>query len=59
VALWGARRPEQLARIDKAIGWKLDTGALQDIDNIIRETVSDPVGPEFMAPPDRQTLAVA
>jgi aryl-alcohol dehydrogenase-like predicted oxidoreductase len=59
VALWGARRPDQLTRIDQATGWKLDTGAMQTIERIVRETVSDPVGPEFMAPPDRQALAVA
>ena len=59
VALWGARHPEQLSRIDKAIGWKLDTGSLQMIDKIVRETVNDPVGPEFMAPPDRRALTMA
>ena len=50
VALWGARHPEQLAPVDNVAGWKLDAGALHAIDGIIRETVTDPVGPEFMAP---------
>ena len=53
VALWGARHPEQLAPIDSAVGWKLGAEALRTIDQIVRETVTDPVGPEFMAPPTR------
>jgi hypothetical protein len=32
---------------------------LRAIDNIVRETVTDPVGPEFMAPPARSALAAA
>jgi len=53
VALWGARHPDQLAPVDSAVGWKLGADALQTIDQILRETVTDPVGPEFMAPPAR------
>ena len=53
VALWGARHPEQLAAVDGAVGWKLDAEALRTIDQIVRETVTDPIGPEFMAPPAR------
>jgi aryl-alcohol dehydrogenase-like predicted oxidoreductase len=51
IALWGARRPSQLEPIDQMFGWKLDKDALTQIDNILAETVKDPVGPEFMAPP--------
>jgi aryl-alcohol dehydrogenase-like predicted oxidoreductase len=58
-ALWGARHPEQLAPVDNVTGWKLDADALHAIDNIVRETVTDPVGPEFMAPPARSALAAA
>src|SRR3989454_6189227 len=50
VAFWGARHPEQLAPVDHVTGWQLDAVALRAIDNIIRETVTAPVGPEFMAP---------
>lgn len=57
VALWGARHPEQLAPVDNAAGWKLDAEALRTIDQIVRETVTDPVGPEFMAPPARPERA--
>jgi aryl-alcohol dehydrogenase-like predicted oxidoreductase len=53
-ALWGARRPGQLDPIGDVMGWALDRGALREIDRIIRDTVKDPVGPEFMAPPARR-----
>lgn len=53
VALWGARRPEQLAAVAGVSGWKLDPAALKAISEIVRESISDPVGPEFMAPPAR------
>jgi aryl-alcohol dehydrogenase-like predicted oxidoreductase len=53
VALWGARRPEQLAEIDTAMGWSLDGAAMREIDRILERTVKEPVGPEFMAPPAR------
>jgi aryl-alcohol dehydrogenase-like predicted oxidoreductase len=51
IALWGARRPEQLADIGTAMGWSLDAPAMREIDRILDETVEHPVGPEFMAPP--------
>jgi aryl-alcohol dehydrogenase-like predicted oxidoreductase len=53
IALWGARRPDQLAPIAGVPGWKIDASAMAEIDRILSETVVDPVGPEFMAPPDR------
>ena len=52
-ALWGARHPGQLDPIGDVMGWTLDGGALREIDQIIRDTIKDPVGPEFMAPPAR------
>jgi aryl-alcohol dehydrogenase-like predicted oxidoreductase len=52
-ALWGARKPDQLRAIDEVAGWRLDAGAMAEIDRILRATVTDPVGPEFMAPPTR------
>jgi aryl-alcohol dehydrogenase-like predicted oxidoreductase len=58
VALWGARHPKQLTPIVDVNGWKLDLAALKAIDEIVRDSVTDPVGPEFMAPPAR-SLAVA
>jgi aryl-alcohol dehydrogenase-like predicted oxidoreductase len=56
-ALWGARHPEQLQPIDQVVGWRLDAAAQAEIDRILDETITDPVGPEFMAPPTR-SLAV-
>ncbi len=53
IALWGARRADQLAPIADAVGWHIDGPAMEEIDRILRETISDPVGPEFMAPPAR------
>ena len=52
-ALWGARHPGQLQPVDEVTGWSLDASAKAEIDQILRETVADPVGPEFMAPPAR------
>ncbi len=51
VALWGARRPDQLKAIERVWDWHLDNDARRAITTIIEETVTDPVGPEFMAPP--------
>jgi len=56
-ALWGARHPNQLLPVDEITGWRLDASAKAEIDRILRETVSDPVGPEFMAPPARSVAA--
>lgn len=52
-ALWGARHTGQLQPIDEVFGWSLDTAAEAEIDRILRESITDPVGPEFMAPPPR------
>jgi aryl-alcohol dehydrogenase-like predicted oxidoreductase len=53
IALWGARRPGQLDPVGEAMGWSLDATALREIDRILADTITDPVGPEFMAPPTR------
>jgi aryl-alcohol dehydrogenase-like predicted oxidoreductase len=53
IALWGARRADQLSPIEEVIGWEIDGTAMAEIDRILQETIKDPVGPEFMAPPDR------
>ena len=55
IALWGARRPEQLAPIKEVIGWSLRKSDFAAIDAILRESIHNPVGPEFMAPPARET----
>ena len=45
--------PYQLKPVDAVMGWSLDKAAKAEIDRILAETISDPVGPEFMAPPSR------
>ncbi|MFW6305540.1 MAG: aldo/keto reductase, partial [Candidatus Saliniplasma sp.] len=52
-ALWGARKPEQVEPVDEIFGWTLDENDMEKIDRILEETIEDPVGPEFMAPPYR------
>ena len=52
-----ARKPGQLDPVDDAMGWTLDAGTRADIERIVEEEVTDPVGPEFMAPPDRERRA--
>jgi len=54
IALWGARKPEQLAPVNDVFGWSLDGEAKRTVDQILAEAVKDPVGPEFMAPPERK-----
>jgi aryl-alcohol dehydrogenase-like predicted oxidoreductase len=56
VALWGARRPEQLAPAAGVGGWSLQADVMAEIDRVLRERIPDPVGPEFMAPPARPRL---
>jgi len=53
VALWGARRPDQLRATAGVAGWSLDRVTRAAIDRILSETITDPVGPEFMAPLQR------
>jgi aryl-alcohol dehydrogenase-like predicted oxidoreductase len=54
IALWGARRPDQLGPIPELTGWSLDKDDFQAIDKILAETIKDPMGPEFMAPPEHR-----
>ncbi len=59
VALWGARNPSQLETVDRVAGWSLKEDDFAEIDRILTETIKDPVGPEFMAPPSRQQAAAS
>jgi aryl-alcohol dehydrogenase-like predicted oxidoreductase len=56
-ALWGARHPAQAQPVAQVTGWRLDAAARADIDRVLRETIVNPVGPEFMAPPSRRMAA--
>ena len=58
VALWGARHPQQMMPMDDMLGWSLSADAMRAIDQILRETITDPAGPEFMAPPAREIVQV-
>jgi hypothetical protein len=51
---WGARSVKQLEGVQEAYGWKLSADDYAEIDRILEETITDPVGPEFMAPPSRE-----
>jgi aryl-alcohol dehydrogenase-like predicted oxidoreductase len=59
VALWGARQPDQLLGVDAALGWKLDADDLRAIDVLLARHITEPVGPEFMAPPSRRVEPAA
>ena len=54
VALWGAKRPDQLDAIAGVVGWNLDAGAMAEIDRIVAESVAYPVGPEYLTPKVRE-----
>ncbi len=59
IALWGARRPDQLDPVAEVSGWTLDAAALQEIETILQRHVKDPVGPQFMAPPQKPEARAA
>jgi hypothetical protein len=35
------------------MGWKLDEAAMKEIDRIVQESVTDPIGPEYLTPKRR------
>jgi aryl-alcohol dehydrogenase-like predicted oxidoreductase len=53
VALWGGRHPDQVEAALGVDGWSLNTVHRALIELIVNTAVRDPVGPEFMAPPQR------
>lgn len=50
VALWGARHPDQLDGTEGVMGWQLDGDGMAAIDRIVAESVTHPVGPEYLTP---------
>jgi len=56
VALWGGRHPDQVEAVPGVAGWSLNDTDRQRIDRIVSTAITDPVGPEFMAPPQRVQL---
>jgi aryl-alcohol dehydrogenase-like predicted oxidoreductase len=59
IALWGARRPEQLDPLVEIEGWQIDEGSRRDIDAILARNIAEPVSPAFMAPPLRRPVSLA
>lgn len=53
VALWGGRHPGQLEAALGVAGWAIGHAIRARIDRILSESITDPVGPEFMAPLQR------
>jgi aryl-alcohol dehydrogenase-like predicted oxidoreductase len=54
IALWGGRKPEHMQATDEIWGWQIAEEAKNKVNEILQQTISDPVGPEFMAPPARE-----
>jgi len=57
IALWGGRRPDQMDPLPEIFGWHLDQAAMGAVEQILQETIKDPVGPGFMAPRSRDQRA--
>jgi len=53
VALWGARKPEQIDGVAEAYGWSLSDQDKAEIETILHDNVPDAIEPDFMAPPQR------
>jgi aryl-alcohol dehydrogenase-like predicted oxidoreductase len=53
VALWGGRHPDQVKAALGVAGWSLTDVERESIEHIVNTAVVDPIGPEFMAPPQR------
>ena len=39
--------------LPEMFGWQLDNSDFEAIDGILGETITDPAGPGFMAPPEK------
>lgn len=55
VALWGAKYPGQLDAVSGVFGWHLDLDAMLAIDRILTESITDPIGPDYLIPDLRAT----
>ena len=53
VALWGGRHPNQLEAALEVAGWSLSAADRVLVECIVNTVITDPVGPEFMAPLQR------
>lgn len=50
-AIWGARKPEQVT-FEDVFSWKMTDEQVKEVEDIVENTVEDPVSPAFMAPPE-------
>ncbi|KGX91623.1 general stress protein [Pontibacillus halophilus JSM 076056 = DSM 19796] len=55
-ALWGGRRPDQMDPVDEIEDFHIDEATQREIDEILARNIKNPVGPEFMAPPNRNEI---
>ncbi|WP_201740068.1 aldo/keto reductase [Aristophania vespae] len=53
IALWGARKPEQISGINDVFGWTLSQEDQDQVAAILKRHVPHPIDPSFMAPPER------
>lgn len=53
IALVGARKPQQLDLLKDVWGWKLTPEDFTEIDQIVSDTISNPVEEPFEGPPNR------
>ncbi|QDH17956.1 aldo/keto reductase [Swingsia samuiensis] len=53
IALWGARKPEQVSGVNDVFGWQLTEEDKKAVDDILARHVPDAIDPTFMAPPNR------
>jgi aryl-alcohol dehydrogenase-like predicted oxidoreductase len=58
VALWGGRHPNQMQAALGVVGWSLDAANRRLIERIVDTAITNPVGPEFMAPLQRSELPI-
>ena len=56
IALWGARRPDQIRPVSEITGWSLTESDQKAIDDLLDNTISEQIGPEFMAPPTKEKV---
>lgn len=53
IALWGARKPQQIEGVQDALGWRLTKQDYEAIDKILAKHIEKNIEPTFMAPPSR------
>lgn len=53
IALWGARKPQQINGVQDALGWQLTKEDYKKLDEILAKHIKKNIEPSFMAPPSR------